>query len=82
MNILLKMGLVLMLGLSLAPMARAEPPANVQIEVNFLLGYVDGDAALVGCLFPTHTPVARELLLDEVIPAALRFRYDDAIDLS
>ncbi len=37
-----------------------------------LLGYVDGDAALVGCLFPTHTPVARELLLDEVIPAALR----------
>ena len=36
-----------------------------------LLGYV-GDDTLVGSLFPTHTPAARELLLDEVIPAALR----------
>lgn len=33
-----------MLGLSLAPLARAEPPANVQIEVNFLLGYTDASA--------------------------------------
>ncbi len=38
-----------------------------------LLGYVDDDAALVGCLFPTHTAAARELLLNEVIPTALRF---------
>ncbi len=37
-----------------------------------LLGYVGNDDALVGSLFPTHTPAARELLLDEVIPAALR----------
>lgn len=37
-----------------------------------LLGYVGDDDALVGSLFPTHTPAARELLLDEVIPAALR----------
>ncbi len=38
------MCLVLMLGFTLAPVARAEPPTNVQIEVNFLLGYVDGSA--------------------------------------
>ena len=37
-----------------------------------LLGYVDDDAALIGCIFPAHTPAARTLLLDEVIPAALR----------
>jgi PAS domain S-box-containing protein len=37
-----------------------------------LLGYVDDDAALIGCIFPAHTPAARALLLDEVIPAALR----------
>ena len=28
----------------LATAARAEPPTNVKIEVNFLLGYVDGSA--------------------------------------
>ncbi len=38
------MCLVLMLGFTSAPVARAEPPTNVQIEVNFLLGYVDGSA--------------------------------------
>ena len=38
-----------------------------------LLGYVDDDAGLIGCLFPTHTTAARELLLNEVIPTALRF---------
>ncbi|MBC7840944.1 MAG: PAS domain S-box protein [Gemmatimonadaceae bacterium] len=38
-----------------------------------LLGYVDDDAGLVGCLLPTHTTAARELLLNEVIPTALRF---------
>ncbi len=36
------MGSMLMLGLLLTPVARAEPPAKVQIEVNFLLGYIDG----------------------------------------
>jgi hypothetical protein len=40
-------GLVLMLGLLSVPVARAEPPINVQIEVNFLLGYVEGS----GCTF-------------------------------
>ena len=40
-------GSVLMLGLLLAAVARAEPPANVQVEVNFLLGYVEGS----GCAF-------------------------------
>lgn len=47
MNIRLTMGSVLMLGLLLVPAARAEPPTNVQIEVNFLLGYVEG----AGCEF-------------------------------
>jgi hypothetical protein len=35
--------LLLML-LAPAPAAHAEPPADVQIEVNFLLGYVDGSS--------------------------------------
>lgn len=47
MNIRLTLGSILMLGCLLAPVARAEPPANVQIEVNFLLGYVEGS----GCEF-------------------------------
>ena len=38
---------VLMLGLLLMPLARAEPPASVQMEVNFLLGQVEGS----GCEF-------------------------------
>lgn len=37
-----------------------------------LLGYADGDGTLIGCIFPTHTPPARVLLLDELVPAALR----------
>ncbi len=37
-----------------------------------LLGYADDDAALEGCLFPAHTPAARALLLEEVVPTALR----------
>ncbi len=37
-----------------------------------LLGYVGDEETLVGSLFPTHTPAARALLLDEVIPAAVR----------
>ena len=36
-----------------------------------LLGVVN-EEALLGCIFPTHTAAARELLLDEVIPAVLR----------
>ena len=47
MNIRLTMGSVLMLGFLLVPVARAEPPTNVQIEVNFLLGYLEGS----GCEF-------------------------------
>ena len=47
MNRRLTMGSALMLGLWLAPVARAEPPINVQIEVNFLLGYIEGS----GCAF-------------------------------
>jgi hypothetical protein len=38
---------VLMPGLLLVPVARAEPPTNVQMEVNFLLGYIEGS----GCEF-------------------------------
>lgn len=47
MNIRLKMGLVLMLELLFVPVAHAEPPTTVQIEVNFLLGYVESS----GCEF-------------------------------
>ncbi len=32
----------LMLGLSLLPVARAEPPAIAQIEINYLLGHIEG----------------------------------------
>ena len=41
------MASVLALGLLLAPAARAEPPASVQMEVSFLLGFVEGS----GCEF-------------------------------
>jgi hypothetical protein len=41
------MGWLLMLGLLWGPVAHAEPPASVQAEVNFLLGYVEGS----GCAF-------------------------------
>lgn len=40
-------GVVLMLGLLWPPAARAEPPAAVQMEVGFLLGYIEGS----GCQF-------------------------------
>lgn len=36
-----------------------------------LLAYEDDDALLAGCLFPAHTPAARVLMLDEVVPTAL-----------
>jgi hypothetical protein len=47
MNIRWVMGCLLMLGLLWGPIARAEPPASVKAEVNFLLGYVEGS----GCAF-------------------------------
>jgi len=47
MNLRLAIGSVLMLGLLLVPAARAEPPQSVQLEVNFLLGYIEGS----GCEF-------------------------------
>jgi uncharacterized protein DUF5329 len=47
MNIPVAMGSALMLGLLLVPVGHAEPSTNVQIEVNFLLGYVEGS----GCEF-------------------------------
>ena len=47
MNVRLTMGSILLLGLLSAPGAHAAPPTNVQIEVNFLLGYVEGS----GCAF-------------------------------
>jgi len=37
----------LLLGLSFLPGARAEPPAIARIEINYLLGYVEGS----GCEF-------------------------------
>ncbi len=42
MNIRLTMGSVLVLGLLSVPVARADPPTSVHIEVNFLLGYLEG----------------------------------------
>lgn len=47
MNIRLIPGSILMLGLLLAPVARADAPENVQKEVDFLLG----DIARSGCEF-------------------------------
>ncbi len=47
MNMRSTIGLALMLGLLLVPVARAEPPKSVQVEVNFLLGYIEGS----GCDF-------------------------------
>lgn len=42
MNLHAAMRSVLMVGLLSAPVARAEPSTSVQIEVNFLLGYLEG----------------------------------------
>jgi hypothetical protein len=47
MNLRLATGMLLLLGLLLVPAARAEPPKIVQMEINFLLGYVEGS----GCQF-------------------------------
>jgi hypothetical protein len=47
MNMRSAIGLALMVGLLLVPLARAEPPKSVQVEVSFLLGYIEGS----GCLF-------------------------------
>jgi uncharacterized protein DUF5329 len=46
-NVRLTMAWVAMLGIMSIPNARAEPPTRVQVEVNFLLGYVEGS----GCEF-------------------------------
>jgi Family of unknown function (DUF5329) len=43
MNIRLTLVSMLMLACMLTPVAHSEPPTSVQIEVNFLLGYVDGN---------------------------------------
>jgi Family of unknown function (DUF5329) len=47
MNLRSTMGLTLMMGLFLLPVARAETPTNVQTEINFLLGFIEGS----GCVF-------------------------------
>ncbi|MDD5365440.1 MAG: DUF5329 domain-containing protein [Gallionellaceae bacterium] len=47
MNMRWVMAWLLMLGLLWVPVAGAEPPASVQAEVNFLLGFVEGS----GCAF-------------------------------
>lgn len=47
MNMRWVMRSLLMLGLLGGPAAHAAPPASVQTEVNFLLGYVEGS----GCAF-------------------------------
>ena len=47
MNLRLTMGSTLMIGLFLLSVARAETPTNVQIEISFLLGYIEGS----GCVF-------------------------------
>jgi hypothetical protein len=39
--------LIPIIGLALISLAHAAPPMNVQVEVNFLLGYIDGS----GCQF-------------------------------
>jgi hypothetical protein len=41
-NIRLAVGSALTLGILSVPVARADPPTSVQIEVNFLLGYLEG----------------------------------------
>jgi hypothetical protein len=47
MNLRLKLGSVMMLGLLLMPVADADVPAKAQREVDFLLGYVE----TAGCEF-------------------------------
>ena len=47
MNARLALGPLLVLGLWWAPALRAEPAVKVQVEVDFLLGYVEGS----GCQF-------------------------------
>lgn len=42
-----KIGATLLLGVLLTSVASAEPPTSVQIEVNYLLGYMEGS----GCEF-------------------------------
>jgi hypothetical protein len=61
--------LLLLLGPLLAPVVYAEPPINVQVEVDFLLGYVEGS----GCEFyrngTWHDPKAAQAHLRD------KYRY-------
>jgi hypothetical protein len=43
----LALGSIVILGLLWLPVARADPPASVQNETSFLLGYIEGS----GCEF-------------------------------
>ena len=47
MKLQIMFGSALLLGLILAPVAHANPPTDVELEANFLLGYVQES----GCLF-------------------------------
>ena len=47
MNTRMKSGAMLIAWLGVAAAATAQPPADVQVEVSFLLGYIDGS----GCGF-------------------------------
>jgi hypothetical protein len=69
MNLRLTVGRLLMLGLVLVPVAHAEPSTRVQVEVDFLLGYVEGS----GCEFyrngTWHDPKAAQAHLRD------KYRY-------
>jgi Family of unknown function (DUF5329) len=68
-NVRWALGPLLMLGLFLVPVAGAEPPINVQVEVDFLLGYIEGS----GCEFyrngTWHDPKAAQAHLRD------KYRY-------
>ena len=44
MSLRLAKGLMLALAFVLAPVTRADPPASAQIEISFLLGYIEGSS--------------------------------------
>lgn len=71
----------LMLGLSLLPVARAEPPAIAQAEINYLLGYVEES----GCEFYRNgnwydSKRAEAHLRDKYQYLAVRNQIDSAED--
>jgi len=69
MNVGRTLGSLLMLGLLSTPVAHAEPPINVRVEVDFLLGYIEGS----GCDFyrngTWHDPKAAQAHLRD------KYRY-------